>query len=283
MDLYFPQPGSFPISTVASILGFDVSPTPPSITKPSKLSSNSEQNNKNIEKYFVGAGKGFDPNTVPLKILAVEKNGRSKDPFQHIPPLGNFSQIWRSRRRQQGKQDDKVSDGDDLLDYIDSSWSRILDQFSNVNAKDTLKLATDMAQLQSYILSSDLIEEACSFKLISRGVKFRFAEIGDENKLFDFNKNSGDGRYESIQAITAIIKCCSQRIIIAEGEDGALQCFIHYSFNWYMLLDDGKSKDKDEPNTDTNYSSITTNKRSSQKETPELVIFINKVSNGGLE
>ena len=286
IQLYFPKPQSLPISTFASILGFEVSPTPTlQYDSKSKSEPNFHQNfnaeEKRTKKLFVGEGLEFDPNTVLLRSRSKDKDGILKDPFLHIPNLGNLSQLCQKRRIELISDKDKVHDDDKFLDFIDKSWLRILNQFRDPNATENLKLATDMSHLQAFDLSADCIVKARSSKLIAEDVNFRIAVMGDEDKLVKFNKDGKDQIYHSTQSIIAIIKCCSQRIILAERKDGTLLSFIHYSFNWYMLkCDDVGNHGKNKPNNDNNLNESLDKKSVSKKEYPELVAFINKVGNG---
>jgi len=266
IDLYFPKPRSLPISTIASILGFKV---------PKQQIDVPLVDEKNMRgKVTVGNTLDFDPNTVSLLTLMDGGTSSNRDPFHYIPPLGNFPQLWRNRNHE-SPISNRVYDGDENLDYVDTSWTRILEQYRGKKSIEEIKLATDMIHVQ-YEISSDCIKLACEHKLISKNIRFRFARLGDENALVEFLEKTDIDDRPTKQELTSIIKCESQKILVAESEENKLLSFIHYSFNWYFFHQKKETENLDPSSDDKALISKSPDKHRIQ-ESSELVTLVNRI------
>jgi hypothetical protein len=176
IQLYFPEPDTFPISYLAQILGFEVP-----LTRP--------------ESGF----NSFDPQTVPLRF----KQHVSKDPWLTVPQEGTFAElVWKRNRR---KRNSSIQNGgvvipttldrghdisslvgeDDELDYIDPMWKKIVDQFRGY---DETFFSLDPRLGQPLTISNDCIKFAQEHGILSHDIIFRFAAIGDELLLSEIAK-----------------------------------------------------------------------------------------------
>jgi hypothetical protein len=177
IQLYFPEPDTFPISYLAQILGFEVPLTRPE----SGLNS-------------------FDPQTVPLRL----KQDLSKDPWLIVPQEGTFAElVWN--RNHQKISSSLLNEGvvvapatldseheisslvgeDDELDYIDPMWMKIVDQFRGY---DETSFSLDPRLGQPLTISNDCIKFAQEHGILSHDIIFRFAAIGDEMLLSEIAK-----------------------------------------------------------------------------------------------
>ena len=147
MEIYLPEPDTFPLSYYAKVLGLDVA-----VTKDGKIS--------------------------------VERNGEQKsqnDDWHHIPKLGTYGrEKSRLKNESLASIDEDGSRGNRDLDYIDPTWSAILNEY-NGTRDDNMKHATDMNK--PHHLSEACISLAKKLNITNMDTCFRIASTNDLNSI----------------------------------------------------------------------------------------------------
>ena len=166
IQLYFPDPDTYPISFLAKILGFDIN---------------------------VDAKKG---ESIKFEVESLQLREKKDDVFFKIPRLGSFFTSINCKRRRirsesehrrnsfdKGKLDLKKDDNH--LDFVDPMWISI-NRCHRGFDDDRLKAANGLGR--DKLLSKNCIVLAKTLNIMTSSLSFRFANLEDDKSLFRLNQ-----------------------------------------------------------------------------------------------
>jgi len=208
MNLFFPEPDTFPISYHAKILGFDID----------SLTSYKYGEHKDLKQFLSQQCKD--------------------DEWKHLPALGKFAGHLNRITCKNKIDVDDYDDNEEMLEEVDPTWIAIMKQYRGYR-DDLYKASTEISKHN--VMSSDCLKMARAHSLVDSEMQFRLASFQDIESLSNFNEDVSSKIESNI--FTNAIKCGSQFIILAESKTLGLIGYAHYRFCWFRQIVDNSMID----------------------------------------
>jgi len=195
MEVYFPEPDTFPMSYYSSILG---------IPLVSILPDGSS------------------------KLLSYCEGIKKEDDWSKIPELGYYGRLQNIRNSTLDNIDANGIRCEKGMDHVDLTWKKIMRDYRGYK-EDAFIQASEFHK--SCQLSTNCLSLARDANLIREGVQIRIATLDDVPNLNKFDPDQP--KYSNFERLSHLMKCKNHFIIIALDGEESIIGFIHYHICWF--------------------------------------------------